>query len=202
MYNKTTELNISTKGFSLIEVLVSLALFSIVVTMSVGTLVVLMDANAKAQETRELVNQVSMVLDGMTREIRTGFDYRCSSSLGLGSDGTTPVDCPNGYHMFGFTESGTGLTDGLGSHRIGYRLNGGAIQRSLGGEGWEDITPTNNMEITRLWFTLDNSTQLSDGDNRAPIVTIIIQGEITTSIFADPEKFILQTTVAQQSLDI
>lgn len=198
IYHKCT-----TAGFSLIEVLVSLALFSIVITMSVGTLVVLMDGNAKAQENRELVNQVSLVLDGMSREIRTGYDYRCgdASQLDLGDNNNNPRDCTSGGSAFGFTESGTGLTDGMSSNRIGYRLRNGIIQRNLAGSGWVDMTPDTNMTINDLRFTLSNSAQLSTGNTRTPVVSIVIEGEVQNSMFSST-AFTLQTSVTQQSLDI
>ncbi len=64
-----------TFGFTLVEVLVSMSIFAVVVTMAVGTLIVLMDANAKAQAVQSVINNTSFVLDGMVRDNRTGFYY-------------------------------------------------------------------------------------------------------------------------------
>ncbi|MFT7507155.1 MAG: prepilin-type N-terminal cleavage/methylation domain-containing protein, partial [Acidimicrobiales bacterium] len=109
-------------GFTLVEVMVSLALFSSVVTMAVGTLVVLIDANSKAQNAQLAVTNVSFALDSMTREIRTGLNYYCLESNLLGSNlpdgGTSKQNCLGGANALVFTESGSSLTSGYGSNRI------------------------------------------------------------------------------------
>jgi len=193
--------NMHTKGFTLIEVLVSLALFAIVVTVSVGSLLVLFDANVKAQMKKELLNQVSFTLDAMVRDIRTGYNYRCDSSSGLADNAAIPKDCTNGS-QFAFTESGGSLTDGLSSNRIGYRLSGGKIQQSLSTSGWVDMTP-DEVVIDRLSFIVSGTDKLSGSslDTVSPTVSIIIEGRISNGLVQDSD-FTLQTTVTQQLLDI
>lgn len=200
-------------GFSLIEVLVSLALFAIVVTMSVGTMIILIDANAKAQVTQSIVSNASFALDSMARDIRTGSNYRClndstDGALQMNNDAATPNSCVNGGSAFAFTESGGSLTDGLNSNRIGFRYNPdshgagiGAIERKLStniNEDWEAIT-ADNVNITNFSFTVHH-TDNSSTDNRSPLVTIEITGEGVD----DPQntQFSLRTTVTQRALDI
>jgi type II secretory pathway pseudopilin PulG len=190
-------------GFTLMEVLVSFALFSIVVTVSVGTLIVLIDANNKAQETREVMTQVSSVLDAMSREIRTGYNYVCDSNpnvLRLGNNNATPDDCP-GDTGFAFTESGGSLSAGAASNRIGYRLgtgnNSGRILRNVGNTSWQPITP-DNVDITNLRFTLTGADRT---DDLSPLVTIIIEGTMQRANGAASD-FSLQTTVTQRLLDV
>lgn len=192
------------RGFSLIEVLVSLALFAIVVSVSVSTLIVLIDANSRAQETREVMTQVSSVLDAMTREIRTGYNYRCNSDLELDDNAADPADCSDGLDQFAFTESGGSLTSAVGSsNRIGYRLHNGKIQRNLGGPGgisWQDVTP-DNVTITTLKFTTTGAERTSASDYDSPLVTIIIEGSVQ-SFNGSVETFALQTSVTQRLLDL
>lgn len=67
----------SQAGFSLVELIVSLALFSVVVTISVGALLVLIAANDQQQKEQSIMSNLSFALDSMTREMRTGTYYFC-----------------------------------------------------------------------------------------------------------------------------
>lgn len=195
-------------GFSLIEVLVSLAIFAVVVTMSVGTMIVMIDANSKAQFSQSISSNMAFALDSMTRDIRTGTDYRCSNSSTDGAlqlndrSNYVPNDCMGGRSAFAFTESGGSLTTGLASNRIGFRhrtVDGvGRIERKLSTDGgpWQAIT-SENVNITELTFTVRNT---NTSDSLSPQVTIYIKGEGVGDI--QDTEFVLQTTITQRALDI
>ena len=68
-----------TAGFTLIEMIVSLALFATVSTVAVGSLLVLIDNNRELRGEQSLITNVSFALDMMARDIRTGFDYVCET---------------------------------------------------------------------------------------------------------------------------
>jgi prepilin-type N-terminal cleavage/methylation domain-containing protein len=74
---RTSSLNQS--GFTLIEMIVSLALFSVVVTTSVGALLALISTNQQLQVEQSIMTNLSFALDSMTREIRTGTAYFCEN---------------------------------------------------------------------------------------------------------------------------
>ncbi len=69
-----------TKGFTLIEIIVSLAIFSVVAVIAIGALVRVTSANRQAQAIQSGVNNVSFVLDAMSREMRVGTNYKCYSA--------------------------------------------------------------------------------------------------------------------------
>lgn len=192
------------RGFTLVEVLVSLGIFAIVVTMSVGTLLVLIDANARAQAVQEAVNNVSFTLDAMVRDIRTGYAYECEASWNTLDFGNGPSydtsDCA-GESNFAFTETGGSLTGSQSSHRIGFRLNNGIIERQLGALALQPMTP-NNVNISDLKFYVTGTDTFgSNGDVTAPLVTIYIAGTVADST-GKTTAFDLQTTVAQNTIDI
>jgi len=189
---------IENRGFSLIELMVSLTIFSIVMTISVGTLLVLIDANAKAQALSSAMTNLSFAIDSMTRNIRTGKDYYCNDSNNLGSPLTSSkIDC-NG-------KTGIVFTPGFeNNNRLAYRLNGTVIQqrRDIGGvtSQWVDITsalPPAAVKITKLQFTVDGST---NGDSFQPKITLFIEGEVDNGL-ATPTKFKIQSNVTQRVLD-
>lgn len=192
------------KGFSLIEVLVSLSIFTVVVTISVGSLMVLVEANSRSRSTHTAMTNLSFALDSMTREIRTGTDYRCINNPTFV---TTVSDCVSSRSGFSFIEGGQSLTAGKGSRQIAYRLNNNAIQRRLGnaalGTGWMSITDP-NVNITTLDFYMQGSSPMSASagspDIVTPVVTIYIEGYVTSR--GSAETFAIQTSVEQELLDI
>ena len=64
-------------GFTLIEILVALMIFSIVVIVALAALVKIVDANKKSQTIQNAVVNMSFTMESMTRELRTGSTYYC-----------------------------------------------------------------------------------------------------------------------------
>jgi prepilin-type N-terminal cleavage/methylation domain-containing protein len=186
-------------GFSLIEVLVSLSIFAVVMTIAIGSLMVLISANSKAQNTQAIMTNVSYALDSMTREIRMGSDYYCSSGA-LPSDGEATQDCSTGGDSLAFNEGGQSLTENASSRRIGYRLANGAVERRLGSGAWQVVTPP-EITMTDLEFYVTGSDRGSTGDSESPTVTLFMAGEAGEDD-GTQSQFNVQTTVVQQLLDI
>jgi prepilin-type N-terminal cleavage/methylation domain-containing protein len=64
-------------GFTLIETLVSLALFSVVLVIAGGTTVSVIDINKRNQAISSVVNNLNYSIDSMIRDIKTGYLYKC-----------------------------------------------------------------------------------------------------------------------------
>ena len=103
-------------GFSLIELLVSMTVFSIVMTMAASTLLVLLDANSKAQTTQAILSDLTIGIDSMTREIRTGYNYYCRS-VGSAPGSMESVgqsgNCDGGGNYLSVVEAGGNYDSGL-----------------------------------------------------------------------------------------
>lgn len=194
------------KGFSLIELLVSMALFIVVLVMGIGSLLVLISANAKAQNMQSAVSNVQFALDSMAREIRTGYAFYCSTSASThitgGFDETN--DCPNKGVYLSIIEGGTSLTAGANNSRIAYRYNSAnqSIERRLGAGSWVPLTDP-NVKITTMHFNVTNtSTRSEDGNLLQPNVTIYISGQVIGVAAGTGSTFTLQTTVTKRVLDL
>jgi prepilin-type N-terminal cleavage/methylation domain-containing protein len=83
------------KGFTLIELMVAVAIFTVVATMALGALLAMAQANKKSQTISSTLNNLNAALEGMARNIRTGYDYHCGTA--------TAFDCPAGGSYFKFT---------------------------------------------------------------------------------------------------
>lgn len=188
-------------GFSLVELLVSLMLFTVVVTIAVGTLLTLIDSNTKARNMQDALTNLQFALDSMAREIRTGTNYYCGGNV----ENNTPApaatrDCTGGASAFAFLEGGQSLT-GAGNGRISYRLANERIERRIGTDSWEPLT-SQQVRITELRFVArDTDDFLTDGDTTQPTVTLYVSGEAGQIPGLDT-SFSLQTSLTQRVRDI
>src|SRR3989344_8196571 len=106
-----------TKGFSLIEIMVSLSLFIVVIVISMGSILSVLDANRKSQSLRAVMDNLNFTLESMTRSIRFGQNYHCGSS----GDITASLDCTLGADSLTVKASN--------NLHVTYRLTGGRIAR-------------------------------------------------------------------------
>jgi prepilin-type N-terminal cleavage/methylation domain-containing protein len=95
--------NIRRRGFTLVEIIVSLGIFAVVATVALGALVKIIGANKKAQTIQATVTNINFALDAMSREIRVGRNYYCVSGPGssftrttLDQEYTSATKCPAG----------------------------------------------------------------------------------------------------------
>ncbi len=189
-------------GFTLIELMVSLTVFSIVMLISVGTLLTLIDANAKAQALYMATTNLSFALDMMTRDIRIGHYYRCENlnegnhyGNDLFSDQTAKNNCSSGN-----SEKALIFTRDWSGVRVGYRLRNEQIeQRVSPSTTWVPLTTSNSVRVTKLDFVVENS---ATGGGQ-PTIGINIQGEVPDGIEDESTTdFDIQTQIISRRLDI
>lgn len=104
-------------GFTLIEVMVAISVFSIVVTIGIGSLITTNKAYQQSQVQRAVIDNTSFVLESMAREIRTGGQYTC---------GTNPA-AANQASSCG--TSGKFSFVNFDGDEVWYRLNGTTIEK-------------------------------------------------------------------------
>ena len=71
----------ASKGFTLIEMIVAIAIFMIVAVIAVGSLVRVVALNRQAQTLQASVSNLSFSLDSLSREIRQGSKIGCYTGL-------------------------------------------------------------------------------------------------------------------------
>lgn len=67
----------SSRGFTLVETLVSLAIFSMVMVVAGGIILSLISSNRQNQAVNVVVNNLNNSIESMVRDIKTGFEYKC-----------------------------------------------------------------------------------------------------------------------------
>ncbi len=201
-------------GFTLIEMIVSLGVFSIVVTTAVGAMLVLISTNQQLQAEQSVMTNLSFALDTMTREIRTGYNYYCASTdtdsstvfTGAGHESlaTTTQDCADGRNGalrqgISFFEGGNSLSGDDDRILYYYAEDEKTIWRRVGNGTAQSIV-SSGLEISEMQFYVSGSEDLDDGDTEQPTVTIYIEAVEKES--ADSKVYYLQTTVTQRILDL
>ena len=63
-------------GFSLVEMMVAIAIFMVVAVVAVAALLKIVDADRKSQTLQDAVNNINFAMDSITREIRVGSRIR------------------------------------------------------------------------------------------------------------------------------
>ena len=197
----------SQKGFSLIELMVAMTIFSVVMLVSVGALLAIIDANRKAQALQSVMNNLNFALESMSRTIRVGTDYHCK----VGNDPTPPApatlavpnDCTggNGGGVLLAVEASNGdpadITD-----QIVYRFNNGRIERSVESGASGTFIPITAAEVQiddmRFYVTGTDPLTASDFVQARAVITLKGQageGDANT-------EFNVQASVVQRLLDI
>lgn len=178
----------SSKGFSLIEILISLAIFAMVVTAGAAAILSSISANQKAQSLNSVITNVNLALEAMAREIRLGSNY--VASVGNTSLSFT-LDEPD--------------KDGCVNRR--YYLSGGRIIVERSG-GTTSCTSTITEPFTASEVTMSimefkvcaTDTCAVGGLDRQPFVQIRVAGTIQGR-GGTGSDFTLQTVVSKRLLE-
>jgi Tfp pilus assembly protein PilW len=171
------------RGYTLVELIVSVGLFSLVMTLSAGAYYITMNANRQAQGVASGIDSLSFVAERVARTIRTGTQYSCSTVLGAG-------DCPNGGSSFSFRD--------VSGQTVTYSLGGSAIQESINGGLARALTDAVSVSVTHLQFYLSGS---SAADTIQPRVIMVIGGTTSTGA-GTTETFLIETSATMRGIDI
>lgn len=65
----------------MIELLVAVGLFTVVMAISLGVIMSVIDGNKKSQSINSVSNNLNFAIESMVRDIKTGYEYRCNDEL-------------------------------------------------------------------------------------------------------------------------
>jgi prepilin-type N-terminal cleavage/methylation domain-containing protein len=108
------------RGFTLVELLVSSAIFSAVLVIAVGSLFTAQTVNTRLQETQVILDSVNLATEVLSRDLRYGSEFHCDT-VAPSKDGA--IDIPvNGQG----TSRDFSLRTGCG-YIPGYSTGGGVV---------------------------------------------------------------------------
>lgn len=170
-------------GFTLVELLVAVSLFVVVVTISMGAILSVFDANKKAQASKTIVDNLNLSIENMARTIRFGDNYYCGTSLDLGATN----DCSTGSDSVSVTFNG---------NRVVYRLSGTSIEVRNSSGVYEKITsPETVIQYVRFYVFGSSNSDLSQ-----PYVVAVIKG-YSGSKPSVQTNFSIETFMSKRNID-
>lgn len=182
------------RGFTLIEILVSVAIFAVVMVIALGALLSVSVSDRKAESLKAVINNLNFAMDSMARAIRTGYNYNCNSSTG--------GNCTLGGSSLYFTPANGGSQEAYRLDTSGCTNGVGCIERSTdGGATWSAITAPEVIianPSNRLFYLI--GAPEGSNDNVQPKVDIVISGYVQISA-SQQSAFHLQTSVTQRLYD-
>ena len=169
----------------MVEVIIAVTLFIIVVAISLGSIVNLLDSNRRARGNKEVMDNLNASIEYMARTVRFGERYHC------GSGGTLTIvqNCTTGSDLLAVLFETNTLVYRLNASRIEFSENGGSTYKPL---------TASNVIIDRLQFYVFGTAKT---DNIQPYVLAIIRGRVAN----DPQGsavFDVQTVMLQRKIDL
>lgn len=210
MEEQQTVHNPSERGFTLIETMVALVIFSFVVSAVISLVTVGLEANRRSRTEVLVFSNLNAAIQSMARTIRVGTYYYCTNNVGARGNalqsGSLPrtQDCGPGSAgaLFAFESSRGDLFDI--DDQVVYRFIApsgpapGRIERSIdAGYNYVPLT-SSQLNISDMRFNVVGSTP---GDSQQPRILIRIIGEANLG-HGSYKQFNVQTTVTQRLIDL
>ncbi len=179
----------TTQGFTLVEMIVSVGLFSVVMLITTAAYLAIISLDKEARATNALVSNLSFAVDSMSRNIRTGTAYSCNG-------GTNGTPCATSF-SFTDVDGSTQVT----YLRIATGENAGTIGQCTSGV-CTDATAIpltdSRITITALNFLVRN---VGTSDRKQPEVHISIRGTMPARS-GRVVNFTIQTSATQRQLEL
>lgn len=182
------------------EMIVAVALFAIVMLVSVGALLALVGANRKAQASQSVMNNLNIALEGMVRAVRMGSEFHC----GPGTITATQSCESSGDTRFAFKPFCQQDCDA--STRWVYAFDTDGSYCGSGRLCKSEDSGSNYYAVTAPEVTIENMTfyviGTTAGDTTQPKVVLEIKGSAGSKQVKTKTIFNIQATAVQRILDL
>ena len=176
--------NNTIRGFTLVEMIVSIGLFSVAVLIIMSALFSLVNVQNKTVANQNVQDNLRFAFDAMVKEIRTGREFHCG-----GGTITDPADCPLGNSSFSFKNSA------VPGQRVTYAISSGQLVKTSDSVSQNITAP--GVTIDRLTFFVSGSGQ---NDDLQSMVTVVLRGRINDPKSSKDAEINLQTTISKRGL--
>jgi len=189
-----------TGGYTIIETMIAISIFLVVVTIGIGSLLNANLIHHKSEDMRSIMDNLSFILEDMSRNLRTGTNYQCFTSAQSLLPGTlgAPQNCSDGWALAFESSEGNPSTY---ADQWAYYLSGdGKIFKTTNGaNSYIQLTPDEVVIDQISGFSVLGAPGIAT-DTGQPFVTIRLVGNITSKQVVTP--FSIQTSVSQRLVDI
>jgi prepilin-type N-terminal cleavage/methylation domain-containing protein len=190
------------KGFTVIEMMIAIAVFFVVITYGMTSL---LNAGLVFKQSEALssdMDNLSFILDDISRNLRTGYNYHCIVGNAFTSLNTA-LSCPTGGSGLAF-EPSTG-NPANSDQWVYYIDNSGRLWKAVAGPYTTQGVPP-YVQLTPDEVVLNTTASgfyvIGTGptDTQQPFVVMRLVGTITT-INNNSVPFSLETAVSQRLVD-
>ncbi len=201
------------KGFTLVEMLVSIAVFMTVMTIAVGSFISILNANKKSQAMKTVVDNVTFAIDSISRGIKIGTEYKCGTNdnVNKNSVSLSTTNCVDGSNLIQYYNEISGeYIQYIFVKTEDVNLDGdrgeGNIQKRIcdsdnsGCDEWQSMTgPVSNINIKNMRFYIlgIGTSNEPRGSREQPRVIITAEGASGDQSMYSNTSFMLQTMVSQ-----
>jgi len=197
----------NTRGFTLIELIVAIGLFSILVAIAAGGFTNALRTQREVAGLIAAQSNAGLAIEQMAREARTGDEF-CHTPTLPNTEPTTPgqVTCSCKFALVGsgpdslWTCSDLDF-DNADGEEVNYSLANGALMRTAADEngGAAQALTGNNVTLKYLTFTLFGNLE---GDQWNPRITITMGVSPSSTDPAIASNVLsIQTTVSAREID-
>lgn len=182
------------RGFTLVEMLIAIGLFTLIASISLGAILNIFDANRRSRSTKTVVDNLNLSIENMVRTVRFGNNYHGFGEACDDDDLEDPQNCSVG---------GYGLAVQFEGDTVVYRFCEGTndIRWSDNAEsGCEDMSPITSSDtmIEDAKFYVFGATD--NPSLEQPYVIAVIRGYVGNKPTSQ-SKFSIQTVMSQRILD-
>jgi prepilin-type N-terminal cleavage/methylation domain-containing protein len=194
------------RGFTLVELLVVLALFTMVIVLASGALYSAQAQNVKLQQTQVILDGVNLAVEVIARDIRYGSQFYCGNATSSPITALPATRCTNGGTILVFKPSvPLSVSNPSFDRVVYYRSPNGALfkQEYPAGTAVAPATQitTSDFNVTGLTFYVFGAEQ-SPTDYNQPLVTVSLSGvTIPTKSDVKPVSVTLQTSASSRRVD-
>lgn len=206
------------KGFTLVETLVSLAIFAVVMVTATGIILSVITSNKRNQAVNSVVNNLNYSVESMVRDIKTGFSYKCNytptpdqtlsdfKSLPHGCTSATPID------NLALVSTINGSVEKIVQYQFKQPVGEdiGYIEKTIYTESdgfvtsaVYPLTDRINIDIRSMSFSVDPGAPLYDADGivnsnpSQPSVYLLMKGTAKVNAI-NISDFFIQTLISQR----
>lgn len=179
--------------------MVAVSIFATIMTISMGSVLSILDANKKSQSLRAVMDNMNSTLESMTRSIRFGQNYHC----GVTGVWATPQDCTSNGDT-------TLIIKDSANKQVVYKLDSASHQIIRSVDGVDSSITSPDVTITSLKFWVDGSSPYNNlgasgscpsiNNCQQPQVVIVVTGYAGLKPTIQ-SAFTLETTVSQRLFD-
>ena len=176
-------------GFTLVEIIVAVGIFSLVMVTTTSSLLTVIHANSKSQTLKSVIDNLNVAVENISRSVRIGTEYECTNA------GTS---CAGGDTSFSFvTQDNLPTTYYFGDQQNSRGETVGALFRVQEGLTVALTAPEVDIADDSRFYLVGN------GEDVQPRLMIVVKGQAGSTNSNDTQSlFNVQTTVSKRAYGV